>query len=455
MTPTSIVELETQSPTPTVNYPANEPSVVKRNQAMKLPEYEKHPKYSFEDANVAFIVEDRLKFDIHRHFLQRDSKHFSALLAAQSSHPDGTYRIPGLKIHEFESLLDFFYEGMYQPSPVNTPIESWVNLLSISTTMEFPRAREYAILAIDVHQYHFHSIEPLSPARMIQIANTYGVEKWLEPAYEALAERDEVIDENEAEMIGMKGVLAIMKARETRLRDEIRRAQVSEFRVNGDHTPGENTGDISELEDPLVSESEEEKEPSLSAVLASEVPENASLLSTTPRDVSIQEPLDQEYQQAHITSNANLSASDEEQEGRKEDDQAGSLLVAQPQNSLPPRDASTVVYYASSEPNWHEMNKKRSRDIELCQTLIDEIQHWNRKAGPRRLTKIAKRRRLAEIEAQGAGTWKQEDENESHPLWFDQPDTHHLRRKRQGKPVFRCTLCDLLHAMPSRINHTH
>ena len=56
-------------------------------------------------------VEDRIKFDVYKQFLQRDSKLFSALLKAPSSHPDGIYRVPGLKIHEFESLLEFFYEG--------------------------------------------------------------------------------------------------------------------------------------------------------------------------------------------------------------------------------------------------------------------------------------------------------------------------------------------------------
>ncbi|KAK1230048.1 hypothetical protein PQX77_006864 [Marasmius sp. AFHP31] len=219
---------------------------------MKLPEYEKHPKYSFEDANVAFIVEDRVKFDIHRHFLRRDSKFFCSILAAQSSHPDGAYRVPGLKIQEFESLLDFFYDGMYRVSPTDTPIDSWVNILSIATVMEFPRAREHAITAIDIHQRQSNSNGLLTPARMIQIANTYGVEKWLEPAYEALAERDEIIDEEEADMIGMKGVLVIMKARETRLRDQIRQVRMSRGDVLQNKTIVEEVKESSPQTPPLA-----------------------------------------------------------------------------------------------------------------------------------------------------------------------------------------------------------
>ena len=112
-------------------------------------------------------------------------------------------------------------------TPTDTPVKSWVNLLSISTVMEFSRARERAIAAIDTHQSQSISngFGELAPARIIQIANIYGVEKWLEPAYEALAERLEIIDEDEAEMIGMRGVLVIMKAREMRLRDEIRQVR--------------------------------------------------------------------------------------------------------------------------------------------------------------------------------------------------------------------------------------
>ncbi|KAK1230051.1 hypothetical protein PQX77_006867 [Marasmius sp. AFHP31] len=237
-----------------------------------LPEYEKHSKYSFEDANVAFIVEDRVKFDIHRHFLQRDSKRFSAMLTAQSGHPDGIYRVSGLKVNEFESLLDFFYEGMYQVSPADTPMDSWVNLLSISTTMEFPRAREHAITAIDICASS-GSAGALTPARVIQIANTYGVEKWLEPAYEALAERVEMIDEDEAEMIGMKGVLVIMRERESRLRAQVGRIPVSSG-VNGaleeSDGPTEEVDEVKPEQVVLTTGSED-------APSSSEIPESTSL----------------------------------------------------------------------------------------------------------------------------------------------------------------------------------
>jgi len=80
---------------------------------------------------------------------------------------------------------------------------------------------------------------------MIQIANMYDVKKWLEPAYEALAERVGMIDEEEAEIIGMKGVLAIVKARETRREGirHIREAPVDDVdhTTEGKALPGDET----------------------------------------------------------------------------------------------------------------------------------------------------------------------------------------------------------------------
>ncbi|KAL0563461.1 hypothetical protein V5O48_018606 [Marasmius crinis-equi] len=187
---------------------------------MQLPDFERHPKYRFEDANVSFIVEDRIRFDVHRHFLQRDSEFFKRMLSGRPNAPDGTYYVPGVKIHQFESLLDFFYDGMYFISPTKIPIEYWINLLCVSTTFGFFRAREHAIAAIDLCQSS-QSSNMINPARIIEIANLCGVEKWLKSAYAVLIEREEMVSEEEAEMVGMKGLLVIMRAREARLRERI------------------------------------------------------------------------------------------------------------------------------------------------------------------------------------------------------------------------------------------
>ncbi|KAL0577849.1 hypothetical protein V5O48_004147 [Marasmius crinis-equi] len=182
-----------------------------------VPKLERHPKYTFEDASVSIIVENRMRFDVHRYLLRRDSKFFERLITGT-----GAFHVLELKIREFESLLDFLYDGMYRISPVDTPVESWIDLLAVSTTLEFPRARGHAIAAIDLCQSS-NGTNTTGPARMIQIAKLYAVEKWLEPARVALTEREEMISDEEAEMVGMRDLLKIVKAREARLTETIRR----------------------------------------------------------------------------------------------------------------------------------------------------------------------------------------------------------------------------------------
>ncbi|KAL0071242.1 hypothetical protein AAF712_001808 [Marasmius tenuissimus] len=183
---------------------------------------EKHSKYRFIDANVSVVVEDRMRFDVHKHFLERDSFFLQGMFSARPNGPNGSYRLTGITIQEFESLLDFFYDGMYRISPTDTPIQSWVDLLAASTKLHFAKARDHAIAAIDDCQ-SFGGDYRISPARMIYLATTYEVRRWLEPAYAALIERDDLMSDEEAEMVGAKRVLMIAKAREAKLQQRLRR----------------------------------------------------------------------------------------------------------------------------------------------------------------------------------------------------------------------------------------
>ncbi|KAJ8082207.1 hypothetical protein PM082_008054 [Marasmius tenuissimus] len=183
---------------------------------------EKHSKYRFIDANVSVVVEDRMRFDVHKHFLERDSFFLQGMLSARPNGPNGSYRLTGITIQEFESLLDFFYDGMYRISPTDAPIQSWVDLLAASTKLHFAKARDHAIAAIDDCQ-SFGGDYRISPARMIYLATTYEVRRWLEPAYAALIERDDLMSDEEAEMVGAKRVLMIAKAREAKLQQRLRR----------------------------------------------------------------------------------------------------------------------------------------------------------------------------------------------------------------------------------------
>ncbi|KAL0575849.1 hypothetical protein V5O48_006121 [Marasmius crinis-equi] len=200
-----------------------------------VPELEKHPKCSFNDASVSIVVENPTRFDVHWSLLRRDLKFFEGLLTEAE-----TFYVPESKIQEFESPLFFLYDGMHRISPVDMPIEPWIDLLAVSTTLELPRARRHAIDATYLFQASI-SANTTAPARMIQITKLYGVEKWLDPACVALAERGEVMSNEEAEMIGMRDLLTTVKAREARLKETIRRLSKSGA-VEGDSLDASQSG---------------------------------------------------------------------------------------------------------------------------------------------------------------------------------------------------------------------
>ncbi|KAJ8091219.1 hypothetical protein PM082_004195 [Marasmius tenuissimus] len=432
---------------------------------MKLPGYENHSRYNFTDANVAFVVEDNIKFNIHRYFLERDSTCFSTMLAAQSTHSDGFYRVPELKIHEFESLLDFFYERMYQVSPTDTPIESWVNLLSISTIMDFPRAREHAIAAIDACHFHCQVTSSrsgaLTPARMIQIANTYGVEKWLQPAYDALARRVEMVEEDEAEMIGMKGVLVVVKARETRLREEIRRARDSIV----DDFGSEEKDNAEEGDEPIW-------EPGALGLKPEEATSSPVVrtgrASLSSEDVRPWEPAPPEDPKSDsgdhtmtVQSYTPLQASshpkfDPPASVRGEEDRVEKTNQTRDRSSCPllPLEGQDLLPQLRDLHGWEELEDKLWREIHCKVVLLsrrhaalihrlayndftDEIRNWTRSGSSR----SDKKRRLGKIETQLGGL-----EDETLKTLIGDEDRYSssgttysiffLRMKRQGKTAF-------------------
>ncbi|KAJ6588111.1 hypothetical protein B0H19DRAFT_1012909 [Mycena capillaripes] len=168
-----------------------------------------NPRYYFDDQISFFKVEGQI-FKVHRHFLARDSIYFQELFAG----PFGDYgaleseAIPleGVGIVEFECLLDFFYNGMYrQPS---FSLSQWITLLSISTRLGFDLLRAHAIQAIE------DSPTTLDPIDKLVLAMKYKIPVWLAPAYAALCQRPNCLEEWEAEKIGLKKTVQIARARE-------------------------------------------------------------------------------------------------------------------------------------------------------------------------------------------------------------------------------------------------
>ncbi|OBZ76036.1 hypothetical protein A0H81_03086 [Grifola frondosa] len=177
-----------------------------------------HHKYYFDDELSVFLVEGRF-FKVHRYFLIRESEFFRTLFQLPSGEKDAEGRtdetaIPlhDVKRCEFESFLDFLYEGMHKHQ-VST-LSYWINILSISTRFVCDKMRDRAIEEID--NYH----TPINPVEKIVIATKFDVSKWLAPSYEAVCQRDHPLNIAEAQKLGLATTVLLAQARE-RIRQEI------------------------------------------------------------------------------------------------------------------------------------------------------------------------------------------------------------------------------------------
>jgi hypothetical protein len=114
------------------------------------------------------------------------------------------------------------------------PLEDWVAVLSISTRFDFEKIRNRAIAEIDSGQHILRggSGAQLDPVTKIVLAEKHDVPQWFEPAFRALCQRAEPIDELEGEKLGIKVTTRLMEERSTAWRD---RAGLSFVSQDSDH----------------------------------------------------------------------------------------------------------------------------------------------------------------------------------------------------------------------------
>ncbi|KAJ4495316.1 hypothetical protein C8R41DRAFT_724942, partial [Lentinula lateritia] len=152
-------------------------------------------------------------YKVHRYFLERDSLFLRGALSTVQGTQSQPIELHGVSNQEFESLLDFFYDGMYRSSADAVPVSEWINLLAAASALKFNRAREHAIAAISDVSQRPTAID------MIVMAEKYGITKWLRPAYISFCKRTEPLQLNEAERIGLDKVVKLIQAREEFLRE--------------------------------------------------------------------------------------------------------------------------------------------------------------------------------------------------------------------------------------------
>lgn len=86
--------------------------------------------------------------------------------------------------------------------------DHWANLLSITTRYDFDDIRERAIKEISAFR------PPLEPVQLIELAHRHDVPQWLEPAYCALCQRPQPMNEAEVNKVGLQVAVKISQARD-------------------------------------------------------------------------------------------------------------------------------------------------------------------------------------------------------------------------------------------------
>ena len=86
------------------------------------------------------------------------------------------------------------------------PVNDWIALLSISTRYVFDKIRDMAIQEL--------TKRPLDPVKRITLAEQFNVPQWLSTALVELTKRPEPVSDADAEVLGMRTVVRIARARE-------------------------------------------------------------------------------------------------------------------------------------------------------------------------------------------------------------------------------------------------
>ncbi|KAK7062741.1 hypothetical protein VNI00_000229 [Paramarasmius palmivorus] len=176
----------------------------------------RNSRYYLDDSMAIFLVENQL-FKVHRYFFRQESVIFESMFdcPAPGDGQDGRtdskpIEIPEVTCAQFEALLDHFYDGLFKKDEYfnrDTPLQKYIDLLSISHRFECSTARERAIKGIDN--------ATTNAIQMIELAEMYDVPKWLLPAYVELCRREEALNETEAIDLGPRKTVMIYRARET------------------------------------------------------------------------------------------------------------------------------------------------------------------------------------------------------------------------------------------------
>jgi hypothetical protein len=92
----------------------------------------------------------------------------------------------------------------------NVALDEWISILSVATRFGFARVRERAVREIDSARHQ----SELDPVQKIVLARKFDIPEWLAPCYEALCQRPQGLENDEAEVVGATTTNCVWNARE-------------------------------------------------------------------------------------------------------------------------------------------------------------------------------------------------------------------------------------------------
>ncbi|KAH7907393.1 hypothetical protein BJ138DRAFT_1014582 [Hygrophoropsis aurantiaca] len=163
---------------------------------------------------VVFLVEDTLFrlprgpfVDQSAFFRQRILQRAPEIVKPGGSSDDVPFHLESIEKDDFKQLL----KVLFPPRPVNATdapqtYSEWAAVLKLSTKWGFENARQQAI-----DQMESMSIDPIDK---ICLARDYDVDEWLAPAVNDLVKREEPINVNDVDRLGLEFALKVAAIRE-------------------------------------------------------------------------------------------------------------------------------------------------------------------------------------------------------------------------------------------------
>ncbi|KAF8216963.1 hypothetical protein K438DRAFT_1704090 [Mycena galopus ATCC 62051] len=165
---------------------------------------------------IIFQVEDCL-FNVPRYHFERTSEIFATMLTlppgdavkVEGQSDDNPIVLDGISKVDFRALLKILYPLQIRRTDFMSKDE-WLSVLKLSTQWRFLEARDLAIAQLNNHS-------DIGDVELILLARQYDVATWLRKGYTSIAERSEIISEEEAQKLGWQTAFRLSQVREKRI----------------------------------------------------------------------------------------------------------------------------------------------------------------------------------------------------------------------------------------------